>query len=42
MHDETEKQEYERPTLTAHGEFGAVTAGKIGGRSEPGGGRFGF
>ncbi len=42
MHDETDKQTYERPTLTRHGEFGQVTAGRFGRPGEPGGGRIGF
>jgi hypothetical protein len=42
MHNETDKQPYERPTLTQHGDFREVTAGRFGGRAEPGGGRFGF
>jgi len=42
MHEETDKQEYERPTLTRHGEFGQVTAGRTGKWEDGSGGRRGL
>lgn len=42
MHEETDKKEYERPTLTRHGEFGQVTAGRTGKWEDGSGGRRGL
>jgi hypothetical protein len=36
------KQAYERPTLTLHGSFGQVTAGRTGKREDGSGGRLGL
>jgi hypothetical protein len=36
------KQAYERPTLTLHGPFGRVTAGRTGKREDGSGGRLGL